>query len=362
MSRPGRRLLAVGFTAALLAGACGGDADDTAQEPAPTEAARTATTPAPTSTPEPTATTAPTPEPTPTPVPVVVEEPVAGFSERTVIFANVEYTATRAVVTNQELRSYAEGTEPAVDEGARYLVIDVSATNLLGNTQIGLGDEAVGLLVGDTRLPLEQGFLTDITSFVQPNSTATGFLAFALAETDDPAATTVVFGAAPDRLAPMPLTAEVPDLGYPLITPLGSAEAEAAGVGPTNGGTLVFRLQESLVSIDLPHERVTSPTGQRADDGQVFVRLHVRVEKTEGRGNDLLNDAFRLLVDGEPVAPFDVAETATGSNGSATAMPGAVVDAWVLFVAPTDAATLALQVGAFDDDPGVIPLELALVP
>lgn len=362
MGRSGRRLLAVAFTAALLTGACGGDADDTAQEPASTETAQATATAAPSPTPEPTATTEPTPEPTPTSVPVVVEEPVNGFTERTVVFSNVEYTATRAVVTNQELRSYAEGTEPVVDEGARHLVVDVAATNLLGDTLIGLGDEAVGLLVGDTRLPLEQGFLTDITGFVQPNSTTTGFLAFALADTDDPAAATVVFGAAPDRIAPMPLTTDVPDLGYPLITPLASAEAEATGAGPTNGGTLVFRLQESLVSIDLPHEQVTSPTGHRADEGQVFVRLHVRVEKTEGRGNDLLNDAFRLLVDGEPIAPFDVAESATGSNGSATAMPGAVVDAWVLFVAPSDAATLALQVGAFDDEPGVIPLEISLVP
>ena len=33
---------------------------------------------------------------------------LAGFAEATVVFGNVEYTATRAVVTNQELRSYAE--------------------------------------------------------------------------------------------------------------------------------------------------------------------------------------------------------------------------------------------------------------
>lgn len=360
MGRSRPRLPALVLAASMLAAACGGD-DDVAQEPTPTTAAEAAATeaPAPTATPEATPTPEPTPQPTPTPVPQVVEEAVAGFTERTVVFANVEYTATRAVVTNQQLRSYAEGTDPVVEDGARYLIVDMTATNLLGNTQLGLDDGAIGLQVGDLRLPLEQGFLSDITSFIQPSSTARGFVAFALGETDDPATATLVFGGAPDRVAPMPMTGDVPDLGYPLVT---AASGEAAGVGPTNGGTLVFEVQEALVSIDLPHERVTSPTGQRADEGQVFVRLHVRVEKTEGRGNDLLTDAFRLLVDGDPVAPFDVAETPTGSNGSATAMPGAVVDAWVLFVAPDDPATLALQVGDFEMEPGVIPLDIVSSP
>ena len=355
MRRVGHTCAGVILIGSLLAG-CGGD-DDAAPEATATPVVEATETP--TSPPEPTATEVPTatPEPTPTPEPQVAEEAIAGFAEATVVFGNVEYTATRAVVTNQELRSYAEGTDPEVDEGARYLVVDVLATNLLGSTQIGLDDGQVGLGVGDIRLPLEQGFLSDITAFIQPGSSVRSFVAFALGPDDDPATAELVFGAAPDRLASIPLTAPVPELGYPI----GSAiEGQGVGVGPTNGGTLVFELQEALVSIDLPHEAVTSPTGQRADVGEVFVRLHVTVEKTEGRGNDLLRDAFRLVVDGVPTEPFDVAEAPTGSNGTATAVPGAVVDAWVLFLAPVDAAELALQVGAFDEEPGLIPLELEL--
>lgn len=355
MRRVGHTCAGVILVGSLLAG-CGGD-DDAA--PAATATPVVEATEVPTTPPEPTATEVPTatPDPTPTPEPQVIEEAIAGFAEGTVVFGNVEYTATRAVVTNQDLRSYAEGTEPEVDEGARYVVVDVTATNLLGSTQIGLDDDQVGLVVGDIRLPLEQGFLSDITTFVQPAATVRSFVAFALAADDDPAAAAVVFGATPDRLAALPLTAAVTDLGYPIVTPI---EGQGVGTGPTNGGTLVFELQEALVAIDLPHEAVTSPTGQRADVGEVFVRLHVTVEKTEGRGNDLLSDAFRLVVDGAPTEPFDVAETPTGSNGSATAVPGAVVDAWVLFLVPVDAGELALQVGAFDQDPDLIPLELDL--
>ena len=342
----GSKLAAGTLAAVLLMAGCSGDDDSgPAATEDPSETSTSAPDPSPTS------------ETTIAPEPEVVEEPVAGFDERTVVYGNVEYNATRAVVTNQDLRSYAEGTEAEVEPGVRYLVVEVTATNLLGSTQVGLDDDEVGLIADDTRLPVEQGFLTDITGFVPAAATVDGFLAFAVDDAVDPAGATLVFGAPPDRVASMPLTGTVPDSGYPVRT---EVSGEATGVGPTNGGTLVFRLQEALVAIDLPHERVTSPTGQRADEGEVFLRLHVRVEKTEGRGNDLLDDGFRLLVDGDPVAPFDVAQDERGSDGSATAEPGAVVDAWVLFVAPTDASELALQVGAFDQDPGVIPLDVAL--
>lgn len=356
-----RKAVAAALVAALVGAGCGGDDDGEAGEPA-TGTSETATAaPSPTATPEPTATPdpTPTPEPTATPVPEVVEEPVVGFDERTTVFGNVEYRVSRAVVTNQELRSYAEGADPEVEPGVRYLVVDVMATNTLGSTQVGLDDDQVGLVVDDTRLPLERGFLSDITSFVPASASVDGFLAFALRADDDPSAATLVFGAPPDRLAALPLAGPVPEVGYP-INP--AVEGGATGVGPTNGGTLVFGLEDALVAIDLPHEQVTSPTGRRADEGEVFLRLHVRVEKTEGRGNDLLNDGFRLLVDGDPIAPFDVAEAPGGSNGTATATPGAVVDAWVLFLVPTDATELGLQVGGFDQDPGVIPLAIDLVP
>ncbi len=294
---------------------------------------------------------------------VVVAAQVPGFSDRTVRFANIDYTVTGATVTNQDLRSYAEGTEAVVDGGGRtFLVLDVKAENTLGSTQVGLEDEAVGLMVADERVGLESGFLTDVTGYLRGGTSVTSFLAFevdAEADAADLADAVLVFGAQPDRPALVPLTGPVPESGYPVTTEL---TGKATGTGPTNGGTISFKVRDAMVAIDLPHEQVTSPTGQRADESTVFVQVHVRATKTRGRGDDLLADAFRLRVDGDPIAPFDVAQTASGSTGTPMATPGATVDAWVLFLVPTDASTLVLQVGAFDDEPGTIPLEVDLEP
>ncbi len=294
---------------------------------------------------------------------VVVFAEVPGFTERTVRFANVDYTVSAATVTNQDLRSYAEGTEPVVDStGQTFLILDVKAENSLGSTQVGLPDEAVGLLLGDGRVGLEAGFLSDITGYLRGGTSVASFLAFEVdseAEAASLSDAVLVLGAQPDRTAMLPLTGPVPTSGYPVTT---SLTGRATGTGPTNGGTISFQVRDATVAIDLPHEQVTSPTGQRADEDTVFVQVHVRATKTQGRGNDLLADAFRLRVDGDPIAPFDVAQTETGSTGTPTATPGATVDAWALFLVPTDAGTLVLQVGAFGDDPGRIPLEVDLEP
>ena len=46
--------------------------------------------------------------------PVLVVDELAGFEARSVVFANIEFTVTGVKVSNQGLRSYAEGGEPEI--------------------------------------------------------------------------------------------------------------------------------------------------------------------------------------------------------------------------------------------------------
>jgi hypothetical protein len=201
----------------------------------------------------------------------------------------------------------------------------------------------------------EMAFLSNLTGFIQANSAVQSFLSFAVHEGVTLAEAVLRVGSPPDRIASLPLTGAVPEPVYPLeLDVSGSAE----GVGPTNPGTVVFTLLGASLHEDKPHEHSTSPTGHRANADELFLVLHVRAEKASG-GPDLLGTgAFRLVVDGVPQAPWDSAGHPAGSAGSPQLAAGAAVDAWVAFLIPTSATELALQVGRFDQDPGLIPVNL----
>jgi hypothetical protein len=294
--------------------------------------------------------------------PVLEVRELEGFEERSTVFANIELTITGVRSSNQDPRSYAEADpEPVVDESGTYAYLDIRATNLTGSSQIGIGIEAFRLVVAGIEIAPDSrmSFLSEVASLIGPNTAVESFLAFPVEPAADLGGAILVVGAPPDRIEELPLTGPVPAADYPASVELtGSAE----GVGPTNGGTIVFTALDATLAEDRPHEHSTSPTGERADEGELFLVVHVTAEKVSGRGNDLLSDAFRLLVDGAPLAPWDVAEDPGGSVAPPTAIPGAVTEAWVAFLVPIDATDLALQVGAFDQEPGVIPLDLIPIP
>ena len=284
-------------------------------------------------------------------------EAIDGFAAREVTYANLTYSVSTATVTKQSLRSYAEGAEPEPTETS-HLVLDVSVENPTAR-QLESDPDAIRLELGGDELPVVDAFLSDVTGFIGANRTVDGFLAFEVdadASIDD---ATLVLGAAPDRPVRLPLAGPVPESELPLVV---EVTGSAVGTGPTNGGTLSFELLEATLFADLPHGDTTSPTGERADEGEIFVQLHVQVTKTDGRGNDLLtDDAFKLLVDDVARAPFDSAIAPEGSTPTPTAEPGATVDAWVLFAVDAGAGSYVLQVGAADDSPGTITIDLPAV-
>lgn len=286
--------------------------------------------------------------------PELRDEDVAGFERRAVVFANLTYSVEAAHVSNQDLRSYAEGTDPEPTTTS-HLILDVQVENPTSR-QIESDADAIALEIDGTTVGVADDFLTDATGFIPANEAVDGFLAFEIDPSTDPAVAMLVFGAAPDRPAMLPLTGDVPPAAFPVEV---AVSGEADGVGPTNSGTIRFELLGATLFDDLPHGETTSPTGERADVGEVFVQLHVRATKTDGRGNDLLgDDAFALLVDGVPRGPFDSATAPEGSTPTPTAEPAVAVDAWVLFAVDAGAETYVLQVGDPNSSPGTIAVEL----
>ncbi|HUH07021.1 MAG TPA: hypothetical protein VML96_04345 [Egibacteraceae bacterium] len=344
-----RRWLLILALAGAVAGAsaCGGDpAAIPTQAPPPT---------APISTPEPVTTASATPAPT---APVLHAEELEGFEQRSVVYANVEFTVTGARLTNQELSSYFEGADPVVEEGAVYAILDITASNLMTSSLGELSEELYSLGIdGESFDPdPSMSFRSEASRLLQPTTTVDTALAFPVPEDVDFGAAVLLIGAAPDRGAQLPLTGPVDEPAYPIEI---AADGSAPGIGPTNAGDLVFTVLGAVLSEDRPHEHATSPTGDRADEGELFLVVTVRAEKTDGRGRELLSDAFRLLVDGVPRAPWDVADSPEGSVSTPSVDLGAAVDAYVAFLIPEDATDLVLQVGDVEADPGLIPLDVA---
>lgn len=335
-----RRIAGAACSVLLVVGAaaCGGDDDDAATTTTTTEAQSTTTE----------AEDAPE---------EVTDEEVEGFEERAITFGNLTYTVVAAHVTNQDLRTYAEGSEAEVGD-ATHLILDVEVENATGR-QIESAAAAINLVIGDDSSGVADDFLTDATGFIAANETVDGFFAFEIDEDAAAEDAELVFGIAPDREARLPLTGEVPDSEFPVEFPVSGT---ANGVGPTNGGTISFELLDATLFEDLPHGDTTSPTGERADDDEIFVQIHVRATKTDGRGNDVLGvDAFRLVVDGTPRSPFDVAIAPEGSTPGPTAEPGAAVDAWVLFAIESDGTEYVLEAGDLEQSPASLPIELPAI-
>lgn len=342
-----RQWITLALTALLFAAACGG-----APGVSPTAASI-----------EPT--TAPTEAVATETAPVLVVEELEGFEPRSVVFSNVEFTITGARLSNQEPRSYAEAGDPVVDGENTYAYLDITAVNRMTATQAeGLGQDTYRLLLDGNEIPAaeEMTFLSDLTGLIPANAEVDSFLAFRVDADAKLAEGALQIGVPPDRQAALPLTGPVPEANYPLELEI---EGTAEGVGPTNAGTLVFTVTGGTLYEDRPHEQATSPTGLRANEGELFFVVSLLVEKVSGRGGELLGhtgNAFRLLVDGVPRAPWDSAIHPSGSDASPIVEPGSAVEAWVAFVIPIDATELTLQVGDFEQDPGLIPLELPDLP
>lgn len=284
----------------------------------------------------------------------LVDEAVDGFERREVTFANLTYTVLEAHVSNQELRSYVDGTEPVPSE-TTHLILDLRVENPTGRL-IESDPDAISLEVGGDTSRVADDFLTDATGFIRPNSAVDDFLAFEIADDAAVSDAVLVLGASPDRAARLPLSGDVPASAFPVTFELSGT---ADGTGPTNGGTIRFELLDGALYEDLPHGDTTSPTGERADEGEIFLQLHLRATKIDGRGNDLLGvDAFRLRVDDVPRGPFDVAAAAAGSTQTPTAAPGVTVDAWILFAVDPGAQSYVLEAGDLQEGPGSIPVDL----
>ncbi len=294
-------------------------------------------------------------------VPILLDDPLEGFESRSVVFANVNLEVTGVRLSNQNTRSYAEGGEPVLAEDAIYAYLDMRATNLTAATQVAIGDAAFVLEIDGESIAPDQtmSFLSAVPDFIAPNSSVESFLAFPVTEGADLSGAVLVVGSPGDRTEQLPLIGPIPEPDYPVTI---EVDGSAEGVGPTNGGIIVFTVLDVTLSEDVPHEHATSPTGIRADTGELFLVVHIRAEKTEGRSPDLLGNGLRLLVDGFAQAPWDVANSATGSVASPMVDGGASVEAWVAFLVPEEVEELMLQVGDLEEDPGLILLDIVPLP
>ncbi len=337
---------------AVILSACSGsnsaDSPGSATTQSPTTAAPTSSAPSPSTT---------TPQAAEQ---VLVSHELPNFEQRTVRFANVNYTITGARVTNQDLGSHAQGDDPAVGIGSFHAIIDLRATNRWRSTPTGAAPEAFTLEIDGEAHPLRADTPSGVVGPIAAGPSQTSFLAFPTDPDTDLSGATLVIGTPPDRPARLDLTGPVRPPQFPATFEIGDT---AIGTGSTSQTMMGFALIAATLHVDLPHEHAPSPTGPRADQNELFLQLKVWADNHLGEDPEPLDDEFRLVIDGIPLAPLDVAAQSTGSSATApVAEPGQGITSTVLFLISADARNLALQVGAPNQDPGLIPFELPTTP
>lgn len=321
------RLLAGSLAGALAASlaACGAPAASVSPSSAPTQTAA----------------------PTATPL-VLVETPVVGVVTNSVTFTDVTYTLTGAVISNREPRTFTAGGEPELGT-TLHAFLSLRGENAVDRRSETRATDFTLLLADGAELAVTELFGTG-DEFIAPGShaAADGYLAFEVAEEVDLAGAQLRIGQAPDRPAFLNLTADQPAPDYPIEL---EVSGEAPGIGVTNASQLRYTAVGGALHVDNPLDDQNNDTGRRANVDELFLVLEIRIFMESGSVEGTFKDQFRLIVDGVPREPWNFPDG--GSIG-----PGAAVDTQVGWLIPADAATLELQVGDPEADPGLIDVDL----
>lgn len=259
-----------------------------------------------------------------------IERALQLTSPRTLKYANLQFTVTRAVISNR-----APDDQPPDTTNPAFADITLSVVNTLkdgvgirdGLWQLRLGDGSVYKQIYSDNLAARDTKERKI-SFHVPVAAQWSGAQLTLDEQDKEPATMSLDGPALQSQFPTKL----------------SQGSEATTKEPV----MTYTILSANLDMD--------GAGQRAALGKRYLNLSVRVaDKDTGTAGEFIPEFFRLLIDGEPSAPENMSD-----NGIVN--PQSSQDVTMSYVVPASASRVELEVGK----PGIqetakIPIELRAV-
>jgi hypothetical protein len=272
-----------------------------------------------------------------------VEIELTGTLPRSGTFQGVELTVERVRLTNTHPYAMFDDPKPGREF---YVVVELTARNPTeAVNEYGFGDETFdfrtwsGRLLVDVPSPGRYEF-----SRLEPGDVKTDELVFGTEDADVLDGSALLVGRSPDTSLVIPLTAPPLEADYPM-------PVEPALPGPYQAGAVAWTIESGEAGLDRPPGVCCPETGSRADDGESFLTLQLSGQVTGSTYGQttVSSDAVRLVIDGEPVAPFDFAGRPGVPEGETYAFPAT----WLVH---EDATGLTLQFIDGDEVVASVPL------
>lgn len=251
-----------------------------------------------------------------TPTPKPISKSLNAALPRSTRYAGVVFTITGGELTN---------ADPNASNDARYrsdrlyAILPVKLDNTQGDRDVALSSDLVRLQLSDGNQYQNDGrFSIEVAGA----ATRSGQLVFGVPSTASWTGAKLILRESGKEPAVLPLDGKAPGVPGPLDLKLSTEKTV---------GTVTYRVLRATLD--------TARNGQQVAQGMRFLRFNLRVVN-EGRepGGALVTDRnFRLLVDGDSLAPDDYPSVAIP--------PQSKVDGSVDFTIPVDAKNVTLQVG-----------------
>ncbi len=223
----------------------------------------------------------------PTPTALGVAETSLPVPASIAVFGGVEFTVTRAVVSNEDPDSRIAGL--GLITGERFLHLEIAAHNPAGFATLTIDDRDFLSMLTESGTEPTQVFSPDIVprSIIGPGTTGTYLASFPIDDTFDPSTTALVFGGSDHVqvnlwLVPRP----EPSPAFPSPVPI-----DLSGVvdGRVVCGETTLDVDDisAFAALDNPADIAnTGGLGRRALAGHAFLHmtLDVTVAETEGGG------------------------------------------------------------------------------
>lgn len=279
------------------------------------------------------------------PVAVVLDR---GTLPRSAEFLGVLFTVEAARVTNTH--PYASG-EPSPGPQL-YAVLDVTAVNTGSSAaEYGFDAGAFGLRTysGQLIATVEPPGVYEFRR-LEPGTTGRDLLVFGVYTSDVLDGASLMIGRPPDAPTVLPLTAPERDPRYPVAILAATGE-------PVQAGAIAWSILDGEGSLDRPAGVCCPDTGERADEGELYVTLALRglVRGSRYGQATISSEAVRLVVDSIAHEPF-------GFKGKANVAEGSAFDFEVTWLVPAGAHAVALQVGTGTTEATLITLGIGLAP
>jgi len=251
---------------------------------------------------------------TPTPA-TVLRLPATVDLPRTVTYSNLEWTITEAWIDNVKLSLFGDSDETT--DKYRVAHVTLKLKNPLSR-YTDVETSALRFQLGDSE-PVE----TDeahMLNLPEGDTTTTSNLAFMIPKDADWTGAKLVLSERNREPAELPLDG-------PMETPHFPAEVGVSG--EAHDETSTYTLLGGSLNLDY--------RGHRTKIGERFLKLQMRV-KYDGTGRlAVTGDNFRLLVEGQPIAPEDSIQEVV--------QPNSVEEGEVVFIVPADISDVELKLG-----------------